>query len=48
MTDDELHEHAVKAGATVLGDPHHYIMNPDELRRFLASVRENEPPPLPY
>ena len=39
MTDDTIHEAACRAGATIMGAkdaPRHYIMNADELRRFLA------------
>lgn len=38
MIESELRQFAVKAGATELGDPPHYIFSAEELARFVAVV----------
>jgi hypothetical protein len=48
---ERIHEAACRAGATVMGAedaPRHYIMNADELRRFMALLLAPPcPVPLP-
>lgn len=48
MTTD-LHEAAIEAGATVLGDPPHYLFSEDQIAAFLSGfgivVEHLEPPP---
>lgn len=49
-TDQVIHAAAVRCNATVMGDApdHHYIMNADELRRFVRIVTLPPcPVPLP-
>jgi hypothetical protein len=48
--DDQIHDAACRAGATRMGSedaPQHYIMNADELRRFVAFLLPPCPVPLP-
>lgn len=49
MVDAEtLHRLAVAAGATVLGDPPHYLLDPDQLRAVIEAARVPPcPVPLP-
>jgi hypothetical protein len=47
----DIHNAAVKACTTVMGDPHHYIMTGQQLRALVEALREQEPlrilPPPP-
>lgn len=46
MRETELHQAAIDAGASVLGDPPHYLMDAAQLAVFVALLRE-PPPPSP-
>lgn len=47
--DNDIHTAAVEAGATVLGDPPHYLMTAAELVAFVEVLREQQPlPPIPF
>lgn len=46
MNPDAIHTAAIEAGATVLGDPPHYLMTEAELVRFVEVLREQEAQPV--
>lgn len=49
MTPEAIHAAAVAAGATVLGDPPHYLLTAEQLAALLADLnRPVLPPPPPY
>lgn len=49
MTPEALHAAALAAGATMLGDPPHFLFDLKQLARFVALTKAVPAlPPLPY